>query len=138
MRHSNSAFPMSVLNLIFPSATMEQVPLFHCLNCQNSETKGPYILRKKNYKYGARGEPDRITYIQQFTVALHERALTGVISCFSTRGLAGEADEICTRIVGHVWEATWFRFTYGWFSLEGQCLMLSLFNQIQDEKCPEE
>ena len=138
MWHSNSACPMSVLNLI---STMEQASLLHCHDCKNNKTKDQFILRKRNNKYGVRGEPDRTTYNQHFTALLHEQAIMGVTSSFarsSTQRLAGEADETCTGIVGRVWEATGFRFTYDQFPLEEQWLMLPLFNQIQDEKCPEE
>ena len=55
----------------------------------------------------------------------------------STQGLSGEADDLCTVIIGHVWEATGFRYTYGQFTLEGQWLMLLIFNQTQD-KTPQE
>jgi len=55
----------------------------------------------------------------------------GVISwsaCVSALVLAKNADEICKVLVGCMWEATGFRFTYGQFPLEGQWLMLTLFN----------
>ncbi len=71
--------------------------------------------------HGDTPEPDRILSIKQFTMLLREKALTGVISCsahVSTEGLDGEEEGICSRIVGHVWEATGFRFTYDWFRLE--------------------
>ena len=61
-------------------------------------------------------EPDWSISIEEFMVLLREKALTGAISwstCVSTQGLVGNADEMCTAIVGHVWEATRFRFTYG-------------------------
>ena len=48
---------------------------------------------------------------------LCEEALTGVISCstcISTQDLSGEADDICSIVIGHMWEATGFRFTYVW------------------------
>ena len=75
-------------------------------------------------------EPDRSISVKQFTALLREQALTGVISCsarVSAQGLADNVDGICTALVGRVWEATGFRFTYGRFPLEGQWLMLTLF-----------
>ena len=55
--------------------------------------------------YGDTPERDRVLSIEQFTALLREKALTGVISCsahVSTQGLDGEEDDICSRIVGHV------------------------------------
>ena len=65
---------------------------------------------------GDPGEPDFPISLEQLTAQLREQALTGMISCstrVSTQGLSGEADEICSIVIGHVWEATGFRFTYG-------------------------
>ena len=95
-------------------------PTSRCLSCAAKERE-----RRKNRKRkrdderldlpGDPAEPDRSISIEQFTALLREKALTGVIS-FSTRvstqGLAGNADEMCSAIVGRVWEATGFRFTY--------------------------
>src|SRR5258706_367520 len=38
---------MSVLNPTFPSATMEQAPLFHCHDCKSSKTMDQLELRKR-------------------------------------------------------------------------------------------
>ena len=65
---------------------------------------------------GDPGEPISIISLEKLMEWLHEEALTGVISCstcVSTQELSGEADDICSAIVGHVWEATRFQFTYG-------------------------
>src|SRR5258706_5348739 len=45
--HSNSACPMSVLNPTFPSATMEQAPLFRCHDCKSSKTMDQLELHKR-------------------------------------------------------------------------------------------
>ena len=66
-------------------------------------------------------EPNCLISLEQFAARLHEEALTGVISYsarVSTQGLSEEAGVICSMIVGRVWEATGFRFTYGPFLLE--------------------
>ena len=66
-------------------------------------------------------EPDSMLAIKQFTMLLREKALTGVISCtacVSTEGLDGEEEEICSVIVGRMWEATGFRFMYDQFPFE--------------------
>jgi len=61
-------------------------------------------------------EPNPTISIEQFTALLREQALAENI-CYSarvsTQGLTGEVDEICSKAVGRVWEATGFRFTYG-------------------------
>ena len=149
---------MSVLNLVFPSATMEWEQLFYCHDCENRKPRDQFALCKQTDKHGAMGkpstrctscaenwhwcksskqkwvergtdlcgdpeEPDCTVSLEQFTAGLHEEAITGMISysaCILTEGLFGEVDDICTAIVGHVWEATDFQFTYGWFLLEGQ------------------
>ena len=69
--------------------------------------------------------------IEQFVALLHEQASAGNICCsvcVSTQGLGGDTDEMCARIVGHVWEATGFRFMYGWFPLDGRWLIFPIFN----------
>ena len=145
---------LSVLNPIFPSATMEQEPLYHCHDCHHRKRRDQFALRKRTDKYGAKGEPtsrcsscteqeqgrrenrkrkrdeegpdasrdpgepNRTISLEQFTTQLHENALTGTISYsanISTQELSGEADDLCTVIVGRVWEATGFRFTCGRF-----------------------
>ena len=71
---------------------------------------------------GDPAEPDRTISLEQFTALLHEQALTSDISCSArvfTQGLTGEVDEIFAVIVGRVWEATRFRFTYDRLPLEG-------------------
>ncbi len=121
-------------------------PLSRCSSCAAKERERNEKKKRKRDEEGrdASGDParpDRAISIDQFTSALHEQALTGVISFsarVSTQGLGVEEDGICTTIVGRVWEATGFRFTYGWFPLEGQWLILPLFNQVQDENYPEE
>src|SRR6266446_5512438 len=37
---------MSVLNPIFPSATMEQEPLFHCHDCHNRKSRDQFLSCK--------------------------------------------------------------------------------------------
>ena len=70
-------------------------------------------------------EPSATVSIAQFTEELQKCAPRGDI-CYSarisTQGLDGDEDEICKVIVGCVWEATGFRFTYDWFPLEVQWL----------------
>ena len=66
--------------------------------------------------YGDPEEPDCAISLEQFTAQLHEKAHTGVISysgCVSTQEISGEVDNLCKVIVGHVWEATGFKFIYG-------------------------
>ena len=48
---------MSVLHPTFPSATMEQAPLFRCHDCKSSKPKDQFELCKTSNKYGAQGEP---------------------------------------------------------------------------------
>ena len=55
--HWSSTWPMSVLNLLNPSATMEQEPLFRCHNCKHRKTRDEFLLYKKNTKHGMQGEP---------------------------------------------------------------------------------
>ena len=81
---------------------MEKALPFRCHDCKNSKTKDQFTLCKLDNEYGVQGEPDHTTYVRIFTGLLHEQTLMGVISCFSTQGLAGEADEICTGVVGRV------------------------------------
>ena len=158
---------MSVLNLLNPSATVEQEPLFRCHNCKHRKTRDEFLLYKKNTKHGVQGEPstrcsscavteretrqlkkrkrdeegidltgdppqpDWSISIEQFMTLLREKALTSIISWsthVSTQGLVGNADEMCAAIVGCVWEATGFRFTYGWLPLEREFLVLIPFN----------
>ena len=109
--------------------------LSRCASCAAKERERYKIRKRKRDEEGpdlSRGpaEPDRPLSIEQFTALLREKALTGVISCsarVSAQGIAGNADGICTVLVGHVWEATGFWFMYGRFPLEGQWLILTLF-----------
>src|SRR6266446_19775 len=48
---------MSVLNPIFPSATMEQEPLFHCCDCHNRKSRDQFPSCKRTDKYGTKGKP---------------------------------------------------------------------------------
>ena len=66
-------------------------------------------------------EPDRVLSIEEFTTLLREKAPTGVFSYsarVSTQGIDGEDEDIRSRIVGRVWGATGFRFTYVRFPFE--------------------
>ena len=86
---------------------------------------------------GDPGEPNIPISLEQLMAQLCEQALTGAISCstcVSTQELSGEADDICSIVIGHVWEATGFRFMYGWFPLEGQWLMLPLYRKKYTQK----
>ena len=49
--------PMSILNAIFPSATMEREPLFTCHDCHHSKPKAHFALRQRTDKHGSKGEP---------------------------------------------------------------------------------
>jgi len=101
-------------------------PSSSCVSCTAKARDRREIKKRKRDEegpgtHGDTPEPDRILSIKQFTTLLREKALTGVISCsahVSTEGLDGEEEGICSRIVGHVWEATGFRFTYDWFRFE--------------------
>ena len=65
---------------------------------------------------GNPADPVQVMSIEQFTALLCDQALMGVIlcsACVSAQGMDGGLDKICTVIVGHVWEATRFHFTYG-------------------------
>ena len=48
---------MSVLNLILPSATMEQEPLFCCHDCKSSKPREEFSICKRDSKHGVQGEP---------------------------------------------------------------------------------
>ena len=106
--------------------SIEGEPSSRCSSCAAKERERRQIKKRKRDDEGLDlsgdpAEPDRSITIEQFTVLLREKGLTGVISCsarVSTQGLVGNADEMCTAIVGRVWEATGFRFTYGQFPLE--------------------
>src|SRR5258706_15473953 len=92
-------------------------PSSSCDTCMAKARDRREIKKRKRdeegpYTYGDTPEPDRILSIKQFTTLLREKALTGVISCsahVSAQGLDGEEEDICSGIVGHVWEATGFR-----------------------------
>ena len=59
-------------------------------------------------------EPGHILSIKEFTTLLHKKAVTGVFSYsaqVSTQRIDGEDEYMCSRIIGHVWEATGFQFT---------------------------
>ena len=96
-------------------------PSSRCLSCVAKERERRKIRKRKRDEDGIDltedpAEPDRSISIEEFTALLREKALTGAISWstrVSTQGLVGNADEMCTAIVGRVWEATRFRFTYG-------------------------
>ena len=96
-------------------------PSSRCSSCAAKERDRNIIRKRKRDEeghdsFGDLAESDHTASIEQFTALLREQALTGDICCsarVSTQGLDGE-DEICARIVGRVWEATGFRFTYGW------------------------
>jgi len=111
-------------------------PSSRCSSCTAKEHDRWIIRKRKRDGEGLDpsedpAEPSPTIFIEQFTALLHEQALADDICCsarVSTQGLTGEVDEICKKLVGRVWEATGFRFTYGWFPLEEQWLMLPLFN----------
>ena len=111
-------------------------PPSRCTSCAAKEQERRKIRKQKQDEEGldlsgGPEEPDRLISIKQFTALLREKALMGVISCsacISAQGLADNVDNVCTVLVGHVWEATGFQFTYGQFPCEGQWLMLTLFN----------
>ena len=79
------------------------------------------LKRKRNEEDPNLAELDPTISIEQRTTMLHEQALRGDLCCrmrVSTQGLAVAEAEVIRVIVGRVWEATGFRFTYGWFPLE--------------------
>jgi len=47
---------MSAFNPRFPSTTMEQAPLY-CRDCKTSKPRDQFKLRKRDDKYGRKGEP---------------------------------------------------------------------------------
>ena len=66
---------------------------------------------------GGPGEPDFPISLEQLMGQLCEEALTSAISCsthVSTQELSGEPDDICSIVIGHMWEATGFCFMYVW------------------------
>ena len=135
---------------------MEQAPLFRCHDCKNKKPLDSFKLREKKDRYGEKGQPtsrcipcaaneqhrrqtkkrkrdeecpagpNLVISLEQFTEHLRQQALTGSIDWsarVSTQGLSGEVENV---IVKHVWEATGFRFTYGWFLLNVQWLKFPL------------
>ena len=94
-----------------PSAT--------CIVCTAKARDRREIKKRKRNEEGIdtyedAPEPNRVLAIEQFTMLLREKSLTDVLSCsarVSTRELDGDENEICSVIVGRVWEATGFRFT---------------------------
>ena len=95
-------------------------PSTRCLPCAENrhqrENKKQKQVEAGTEPCGDPGEPDCVVSLEQFAARLHEEAKTGVISYsarVSTEELSGEVEDMCTAIVGHVWEATGFRFTYG-------------------------
>ena len=111
-------------------------PMTRCSACMVTEWERCETKKRKQDEedidlLGDPTELDQLISIEHFMALLHEKALAGVFSCsahVSTQGLDGNTDEMCKVIVGHVWEATGFHFTYAWFPLEGKWLMLILFN----------
>ena len=111
-------------------------PSTRCIPCAATEWEKRELKKRKRDEEGIdlSGDPagpERSISIEQFAALLREKALTGVITCsarVSTEGLDGSADEMCAVIVGRVWEATGFRFTYGRLPLERKLLIIILFN----------
>ena len=109
-------------------------PTGRCLPCAEKERHRRQNAKRKRDEEGLNPsgvpeEPEPILPVEQFTVLLRELALGGDPSCrtrVSTQGLVGEDGEVFKVIIGRVWEATGFRFTYGWFSLEVQSLMFPI------------
>jgi hypothetical protein len=76
-------------------------------------------------------QPSPAISMEKFAATLHKQALAGDFyysARISAQGLAGDVNEISKSITACVWEATGFRFTYGWFPLEGESLIIPLFN----------
>jgi len=66
-------------------------------------------------------ELDHVVSLEQLTTLLHQQALTGTIdfgASVSAQVLPEEAATAFNVFFGHAWEATRFRFTYGWFLLD--------------------
>ena len=100
-------------------------PSTRCAPCAEKKHQREYKKRKRVEDdpdlCGDPGDPNFPISLEQFTAHLREQALTGAISCstrVSTQDLSVEADDIYPIVIGRVWEATGFRFTYGWFPLE--------------------
>ena len=100
-------------------------PLSRCSSCAAKERDRNEKRKRKRDEDGndasrVPAAPNRVISVDQFVAVLRKQRLTGVISisaCVSIQGLDGEEDRMCTEIVGRVWEATGFRFTYEWFLL---------------------
>ena len=94
-------------------------PSSRCLSCAEQERHRRENKKRKRDEEapdpsGDLEECDRAISLNQFTAQLHEKARTGVISysgCVSTQDISGDVDDMCTVIVGRVWEATGFKFT---------------------------
>ena len=84
-------------------------------------------------------ELDPATSSEQFMALLHGQALRGDLccqTCISTQLIAeDEAEEMFQAIVGRVWDATGFRFTFVWFPLAGIEVKWLIFSTIQLDIC---
>jgi len=87
--------------------------------------QGCQILKYKRDKEGLDSSEDPLELdpaisSKQFTALLHGHARRGDLCChmcISNQVIAEEEDEMFKVIVGRVWEATGFRFTFVWFQL---------------------
>lgn len=100
-------------------------PTTRCLPCAEKERQRRQNKKRKRDEEGINSSeslatPDPIISIENFTELLRELAREPDIdwrTCVSTRGMVGEEDDILKLILRRVWDATGFRFTYGWFLL---------------------
>ena len=82
-------------------------PGSRCAPCAEKKHQREYKKRKRVEEgpdlCGDPGEPDLPISLEQLTAQLREEALTGAISCstrVSTQELSGEADDICSIVIG--------------------------------------
>src|SRR6266404_1768114 len=94
-------------------------PTTRCSPCMMKVQQRCKSKRRKRAEEGSEDpvEPNTILSIENFTALLHQQAIAGDINwsgCVSTQELPGEAEDAFKAIAVHVWEATGFRFKYGW------------------------
>ena len=98
-------------------------PTGKCSPCMTRKQQRDQNKKQKHTEEGSDDpvEPGHIISIEEFTASLRQQACMDDISYHahvSTQGLPEEADEAFNVIAVRVWEATGFRFTYGWYLLE--------------------
>ena len=95
-------------------------PTGRCTSCTMRNKQAHQNLKRKRIEEGTTpsecpDEHDTVITIEKFTALLRQQALMGDLhyrARVSTQGLAEEEEDILKIIVGHVWDATGFRFTF--------------------------